>query len=309
MCVLGTNTTSILAFTPQNLYNYCSFKKPNSCSVIYPYGERMKTCSDIPTYHYFDTAPLAARYNIICDAIMAFIAAGRMVDMLRYSHKLVRLVRLFTKLETRNSLLKRKLEMLAHKPWRERVLKELGGVRLLRLWEAAQNRIQDRGKPAQLPRPVQEPSWLYTPERIAESERLKARVRMCRRATAHPLIFRDMCKMDFEGQFRLAPLPRRKQAARQVKVYTENTIVDYDWNNIPFAKVKGLGPATVWPAEFYAAMKAEMEILETRPAPSPIEYRDKTRSLPTVPLHSFLDMKTRQDLFTKIALETPPAFA
>jgi len=282
----------------------------------------MKTCLDTPTYHYIDTAPLAARYDVICAAIMAFLEAGRLADMLRYSHKVVRLVRLFTKLEAQNSLLKRKLEMLSHKPWRERVLKELGGVRKLELWEAAKAQLENAPRKPVTATPSETPAWLYTPERIAESERLKARVRDCGRATAHPLIFRDHCKMDFEGQFRLAPLPRKPQGARKAKVYTQNTIVDYTWNNIPFATQEGLGPAIVWPAEFYAAMKAEAEILEARiastsiilhkeqgDAPTTNSVRDdRCDAIPTLPLSEVLSPKVRRDLFTKIILEAPPAF-
>jgi len=216
----------------------------------------MKTASlTYQTPHYIDTAPLAARYEIMVAAILACLEVGRLGDMLRYTHKVVRLVRVFTRLEAQNVLTRRKLDMLIDKPWRERVLRELGGLRKLTLWEAVKARIETRATATLKPIRDENPSWLHMPDRIAESERLKARVRECGRATAHPLVFRDKCKMDFEGEFRLAPLPRGPRGARRVKVYTQNTIVDYVWNNIPFAKEKGFGPASVWPVEFYAAME------------------------------------------------------
>ena len=220
----------------------------------------MKTASlTYPSLHFIDTAPLAARYAVLAKAILAMVIVGRPRESTRLTYKVVRLIRALTRCEAHNSHLKRKLDMLTHKPWREQVLKELGGLRKLKLWEAAKLRIETRA--AATPKAVKDerPAWHLTPERIAESERLKARARMCGRAAAHPLVFRDRCKMDFDGLFRLAPLPRGERAKRRVKVYTQNTIVDYDWNNIPFAKETGLGPAMVWPAEFYAAMGMERE--------------------------------------------------
>ena len=210
---------------------------------------------------FIDTAPLAARYEVLCASMMMFIAAGQMARVLRLSHKAVRLVRAFTYLDTHNILLRRKLDMLCNATWRERVLRELGGLRKLKLWEAAQKRIEARQDSLSQPLPIskQIPAWLLTPERIAESERLKAHARLCGRATAHPRVVRDRVKMDFDGMFRLAPLPRLERAKRQLIIYTQNTIVDYDWNNVPFAIETGLGPAMVWPAEFYAAIGLERE--------------------------------------------------
>lgn len=280
----------------------------------------MKTASlPHPVYHYIDTAPLAARYEVMVAAIMGFIGAGRLGDMLRVSHKVVRLVRAFTKIEAQNILLTRKLEMLSHTHWRDRVLKELGGIRKLKLWEAAQKRILQRiaereGRSA-MDRPAPEPAWLYTPERMAESERLKARARMCMSASVHPNIFRDRYKMDFDGLFRLAPLSREglysEGAARQVKVYTQNTIVDYDWNPVPFAKTQGFGPASIWPVEFYAAMKVEAqsdrncangtittERLSRKTSDSKEEWEErKKESLPLIPIHQALSPKVHQDFF------------
>jgi len=186
----------------------------------------MKTASlTYQSPRLIDTAPLVARYEIMVAAILACLEVGRLADMLRYSHKVVRLARVFTKLEAQNVLTRRKLDMLIDKPWRERVLRELGGLRKLKLWEAAKARIEARQNISPKPARDEVPSWLYTPERIADSERLKARVRACGRATAHPLVFRDRNKMDFKGEFRLAPLPRGPRRARQVKVYTQNSIV------------------------------------------------------------------------------------
>ena len=224
------------------------------------YVLRMTTATlTLPTHNFIDTAPLAARYDVLAEAVLAFVMAGRLGHAIRTSRKIARLTRTLTRLETQNAQLKRKLDMLSHKPWRDCVLRELGGMRKLKLWEAAYRRILMRASAPSKATPPQEPSWLYTPERIAESERLKARARYCMRATHNPLIVRDRFCVDFEGEFRLAPLPRGERATRQVKVYTENTIVDYDWNPAPIAKEKGFGPASIWPVEFYAAMAIEAQ--------------------------------------------------
>jgi len=224
----------------------------------------MKTTSlTYPSLLLIDTAPLAARYAVLANAILAMVTAGRPRESTRLAHKVVRLVRALTRCEAHNHHLRRKLDMLCDRSCRERVLRELGGIRKLKLWEAARKRIEARREnppeAARLSISEQTPEWLLTPERIAESERLKAHARMCGRATAHPLILRDRVKMDFEGEFRLAPLPRGERVKGQPKIYTENSIVDYDWNAVPFAKVEGFGPASVWPVEFYAAMGLECE--------------------------------------------------
>jgi len=182
--------------------------------------------------------------------------------VLSYSYKLRRLVRAFTRFEAQNVLTRRKLEMLCHAPWRELVIKELGGMRKLKLWEAARERIMARASRAPKPPAPQEPAWLFTPERIAESERLKAWARDCARAAAPKGFVRDKVKMDCDGEFRLAPLPRGANAARQIRVYTALSISDYDWDGIPFDTENGFGPISVWPVEFYAAMEIEAGILE-----------------------------------------------
>jgi len=195
-------------------------------------------------------------------SLMGFLAAGRYRDVLRYSYKVGRLVRVFAKLEAHNARLKRKLEMLSHRPWRELVVKELGGLKRLKRWEVSLARIKARGG-RRLNTPEPQPPWLLTPERIAESERLKAHARKCGRATAHPRVFRDRYRMDFAGEFRLAPLPRAPRGKFQIKVYTANSITEYDWNNIPFAKETGFGPAMIWPVEVFVAMEIEAGISQT----------------------------------------------
>ena len=258
--------------------------------------------------HIIDTAPLAARYEVMLASLLALIAAGRHGDVLLYSRKVLRLVRVFTRFEAQNILTRRKIEMLTNAPWRERVLRELGGMRKLSLWEAARARIEERAGRAPKPAKPLDPSWLYTPERIAESERLKARTRDCAKACAPERVVRDRVKMDFEGEFRLAPLPRGERAARRPIVYTANSISDYDWNPLPFAPQSGFGPATVWPVEFRAAMEIEAgaaeetlqtEIEETEIDEAKIEgaeMKEVHETLPIVSAYDALSEAQRTDL-------------
>jgi len=229
------------------------------------YVVKMKTASlPLPRHNIINTEPLFLRYEVLAQAMLAMTLAGQFLKAGLAARKIVRLARVASKLEAHNVQLRNKLKMLSHKQWREKVLKDLGGLRKLIMWEAAKARIEAR---AALPKKESKrtgPAWLYTAERIAESERLKARKREIFRANQNPRIVRDRCKVDCEGDFRLAPLPRGERAPRQMKVYTENTIIEYDWNPMPFQEEKGFGPACVWPEEFYAAMKIEAEILEER---------------------------------------------
>jgi len=147
-------------------------------------------------------------------------------SLLLSSHDVNQVIRLFIKFETQNTQLKMKLKMLLCKPWRTRVLKQLGGMRRLRSWEAAAARNAKPRKETGHNFDA-EPIWLDTLERRAESERLKEHVKKCARACVSPNVVRDRIRMDFEGEFRLAPIPQGKRHARQEKIYTAGSICDY----------------------------------------------------------------------------------
>jgi len=287
----------------------------------------MKSASlTYPKYSIIETEPLFLRYEVLAQAMLAMTIAGQFVLAGLAARKITHLARVASRLEAHNVQLRLKLKMLSHKQWREKVLKDLGGLRKLKMWEACKARIEARAAAPRQEAKPKGPAWLYTAERIAESERLKARKREIFRANQNPNIVRDRCKVDFEGDFRLAPLPRGERALRQITVYTENTIIDYDWNPVPFAEKKGFGPASVWPEEFYAAMKIEAEILESRsshstcsrtgvwfPNPGPgtqeeAEARKKEETAtPIISLYSVLPPKLLADLFVPIPEEASHA--
>lgn len=203
---------------------------------------------------------MAAAYRHLCGVMLALIASGRFAEVLAASRQVSRLVKDIAKAEFGNHRRGLKLEMLSHGGWRERVLKDLGGLRKLGLWEAARERYETRKN---APAPESNPSvWRKTPERMAEEERQKAHARKCVKATAHPKIMRDPFRVDFERQFRLAPLPRLSRP-RCDPATVPFDIYDYDYDGTPIAKMNGFdAPITVWPAEFRAAAELEAGIVE-----------------------------------------------
>ena len=209
---------------------------------------------------YINAKPLEARYLALIALIKTYIDIGRHREMERASYRMARTIKAYIKVLTHNDLLTRKLDMLASPIWRARVLKDLGGLRKLKLWDKAFQRASDNLRERCVP-PVQaEHTWHRTPERIAISEQLKAHARRCAKACISAGTYRDPYKLDCDGMFRLAPLPRAKrQGVRRLTIYSEQTIGDYNYNAMPLYKPDGLGIATVWPMEFYAAMALELE--------------------------------------------------
>ena len=209
---------------------------------------------------YIDAKPLEARYLALIALIKTYIDIGRHREMERASYRMARTVKAYIKVLTHNDLLTRKLDMLASPIWRKRVLKDLGGLRKLRLWDKAFHRANENLLGRCVPPVQSEHTWWRTTERMALSERLKAHARRCAKACVSDRTYRDPYKLDCDGMFRLAPLPRAKrQGARRLTIYSEQTIGDYEYNAVPVYKPDGLGIATVWPMEFYAAMALEVE--------------------------------------------------
>lgn len=199
--------------------------------------------------------------------------------MLSVSKRVARLIKAYVKVATHNAHLKRKVDMLLSPAWRARVLKDLGGSEALIRWDKSVTRARLRREGYLAPikrRKADRPIGFNTPAHIAESERLKAHKRDCARACAPAGDLRDPYKMDREGLFRLAPLPRlsggQSAETRVPKIYTQQTIGDYHYNAIPLYRPKGLGPAPVWPIEFYAAMG--MSLILERPNYAEIDLSD-----------------------------------
>lgn len=92
--------------------------------------------------------------------------------------------------------------MLFHSAWRELVLSQLGGKPALEKWFKHHARLLKYG--------VMEKGMAKNkrPELSAEEQARRERMKINAKASANPQIIRDPCKMDHEGEFRLAPLPR-----------------------------------------------------------------------------------------------------
>lgn len=223
----------------------------------------MKTHTNILTHTPIDTAPIAASIARLCVSVIAMLDGGLHGAVLEAASKTRRAVQAFCKAELANHQRRLKLEMLSHKHWRRLVLKELGGARALVRWRAAMNRCELRREALEgAPRRELEPSvWRKTPERMAEELRRKAHARKCAKATVHPRITRDPCRMDFEGQFRLPPLPRLCGPRDPDAAWTTPfDIMEYDYNAVPVTRLSGYNaPVMVWPAEFEAAEAWEYE--------------------------------------------------
>ena len=212
-------------------------------------------------YDPIGTAPLAARFQLLMVYVSTLLTVKRYGDVLSVSKRVARLIKAYVKVSTHNAHLRRKADMLLNPDWRARVLKDLGGSEALIRWDKSVTRARLRREGYLAPikrRKAEGPIGFNTPEHIAESERLKAHKRACAKACASAREFRDPFKMDQDGLFRLAPLPRlgtgQSADTRAPRIYTQQTIEDYHYNAVPLYKPKGFGPAPVWPIEFYAAM-------------------------------------------------------
>jgi len=90
----------------------------------------------------------------------------------------------------------------------------------------------------------------------------RAHVQKCAKVTANPRIIIDPFKVDFEGQFRLAPLPRF--ASENVKPQYGPTDhlapPEYEYDGTRKAKFRVLNaPISVWPEEFIMFTEREAE--------------------------------------------------
>ena len=221
----------------------------------------MKTHANILTHSPVDSAPLAASISRLCLSVIALLDSRLHKAAFEAVRRTQQAVSRFCQAERANHQRAVKLEMLSHKYWRRLVLKELGGARALARWRKGLKRCEARREEwrqamERAPRPDPIPSaWRKSPERMAEELRQKAHAQSCAKTAAHPRIMRDPCKMDFDGEFRLPPLPRLCGPRRADAAWTTPfDIMDYHYNPMPMSALKGYdAPIIVWPAEFEAA--------------------------------------------------------
>ena len=129
-----------------------------------------------------------------------------------------------------------KLNMLRHKIWRDRVLEELGGEAALLRWDK---------------QPPENQKVVRVKQRLFEWQKeRREHMKRCAKACAHPRIFRDPCRLDQGGIFRLPPMRRVLTPA----VRHSNVILhEYRYDARPVYKLPFFStPITVWPDEFRA---------------------------------------------------------
>ena len=230
----------------------------------------MKKYSPLPHLpNIIDTAAIMARIDRLCERVPLILAHPSARGLLANSRRVQQAVRALIRGTISNQNRALKLAMLSHGTWRARVLRELGGAKALAKWAARWASYEARLKTAkaQTPEPSAEQPpapWRKTPERAAEEERQKAHARKCAKACAHPRIIRDPFKVDGDGLFRLAPVPRLT-APRRESACIPFDIMDYDFNGERLAKLTGAdAPIMLWPVEFHMAERLEREMVEAR---------------------------------------------
>ena len=143
-----------------------------------------------------------------------------------------------------------KMAMLNTPAWRLRVMKDLGGLQAFINWQ------KRRKTGPKLKRHI-------TP--LTEEERAhRAHIRTAAKRAANPLITEDPFKVDFEGQFRLAPLPRFAREGGRFRPNQDEGISapDYEYDGTQKTDMRGLNaPISVWPEEFLMFAEREAEAL------------------------------------------------
>jgi hypothetical protein len=234
-----------------------------------PHTARMKTCSDfLPNQNYIDTAQMRAAYERLTALTLVMIEQKVGRGFLAHCRKVVKCVREFTRADWHNQQLELKLRMLASKTWRERVLKELGGEAALKRWDERMSNyrvaiyLRAMGLLEKSDAP-KERVWRKTAERIAKELWQIAHAQKCAKAAAHPLIFRDPFRVDFDGQFRLAAVLclRGTRRSPEVILATDPYYMErYEYDAMRVTKMTGFyAPVVIYPAEFRAAARVEEE--------------------------------------------------
>ena len=205
-----------------------------------------------------DIPALTARYERLILMVKILLITGDYSGVLKTSLDMQRAAKALIKGKVRAAATERKLQMLLCPKWRARVIEDLGGMRKLALWTAAMKRavVREReDKDRWKPEPKRESGYIpphIIAARAAQDFQMakdRAHAKLCAKACANPDIFKDPFRVDFDGYFRLPPVPRAPRAVGQSARGRE-----YIYDARPVTKLTGIYvPAAVWPAEFYAA--------------------------------------------------------
>ena len=185
----------------------------------------------------FDQAAASARLTILIKCMMALrYGRGFMTAVKDVCHEVRRICRQSEQAQR----YKWKLRMLRHKAWREAVFEQLGGDHMLARW--------DNQPP--LSKLLSEKAVRIAPRLFDWQLAQREHIKLCAKACAHPRIFKDPCKLDQEGLFRLPPI---RKAINPALRHPNVILHDYHYDARPVYKRPHLSsPITVWPDEFRA---------------------------------------------------------
>jgi len=209
---------------------------------------------------------------------MTFVILGDSREVLRNARRIAKATKELIKAEQHNARVLLKFEMLLSPVWRARVLKDLGGVKALKRWERSHDRAAKRRAGIKLIKPHASPA-----QRKARALNLaKAKAALFEKHSKqprrfhndnHPNIFKDPCKVDFEGQFRLAPIRRGHRIIKRIVKTTGKVkprrLSSGIWDKpakvrVASVKINKLNPIPLWPIEFEAAEEFSSTVIPVR---------------------------------------------
>lgn len=192
-----------------------------------------------------------------------------------------------------------KLKMLRTQAWRARVLSDLGGMKALTVW---------RNQP-----PPHKSLRVTRPALSLEDLAHRAHVKLCVQACVNPRIFRDPCKLDQEGVFRLPP--KRRHIIKRLthpNIIEANQYYEYSYDARPVYQLPHFSePIMVWPDEFlaFAQIKAEIEAeVEAEQAEERIETQGRNliaRTLATFDPLSLSDIVPKETQEREVVFAPP----
>jgi len=211
---------------------------------------------------FIDTDALHQTLERLC--LLTFIILGNSREVLLNARRVAKATKELIKAEQHNHRTLLKFEMLLSPVWRARVLKDLGGVKALKRWERSHDRAVKRRAGIKLIKPHASPA-----QRKARALNLaKAKAALHEKRSKqphrfynenHPNIYKDPCKVDFEGQFRLAPIKRGPRIVKTNVKVQPRRLSSGIWDRkavktrITSIKINKLNPIPLWPIEFEAA--------------------------------------------------------
>lgn len=214
--------------------------------------------------------------------LLTFVIIADSREVLRTARRVAKVTRELIKAETHNERVLLKWEMLLTPHWRERVLRELGGVKALKRWERLNDRAAKRRAGITIVKPHASPAQRQA--RAANLAKAKAALFEKRAKTprrfyddSHPNIYKDPCKVDMKGQFRLAPIQRSKH-----KVKSQSVRAATPRRDVTHVKYSKIDPIPLWPQDYEIVGEFEAAAQSSSPV-SPVQNREQSIACKSLP--------------------------